>query len=294
VIRVPGKIVGAGIGILAVILIVIGSIYFVVEGRLNQVYEIQVETLEIPTDPESIQRGEHLVKVLAGCVDCHGEDLSGMLFFDDPLSGSIASKNLTSGKGGVGSTYSDADWVRTIRHGVGPNGKPLVEIPSNIFYNISDDDLGAMVAYLKSIPPVDNELPADTVGPLTRVFILLEPSLLPAQVIDHQAPRPPTPAEGVTAEYGRYLAVACTVCHGENLSGGLGAGSGLNLTSGGELASWSVDEFINTLRSGVTPSGRTLDPTLMPWKRIGKLTDDELKAIWLFLKTIPSVESQGN
>lgn len=293
-IRVPGKIVGALLGILAVLLIAIGSTYFTVEGKLNQVYQIQSEILEIPTDPESIERGEHLVKVLAGCVDCHGEDLSGMLFFDDPLSGRIASKNLTSGKGGIGGTYSDADWVRAIRHGVGSDGKPLVEIPSNIFYNIGDDDLAAMVAYLKSIPPVDNELPADSIGPLTRIFILLEPSLLPAQVIDHQAPRPPTPDQGVTVEYGRYLAVACTVCHGENLAGGLGAGSGLNLTSGGELASWSEADFLNTLRSGVTPTGRELDPTLMPWKRIGKLTDDELQAIWLYLKAIPSAASQEN
>lgn len=293
-IRAPGKIVGVVLGILAVLLITMGSIYFTVEGKLNQVYEIQLETLEVPTDPQSIERGEHLVKILAGCVDCHGEDLGGMIFFDDPLSGRISSKNLTSGKGGIGSTYSDADWARAIRHGVGSDGKPLVEIPSNIYYNIGDDDLGAMIAYLKSLPPVDNELPEDSVGPLTRIFILLEPSLLPASVIDHHAPRPATPAQGVSVEYGSYLAVACTVCHGENLSGGLGAGAGLNLTSGGELASWSEGDFINTLRSGVTPNGRELDPTLMPWKRIGKLTDDELKAIWLYLKAIPSVDSQVN
>jgi mono/diheme cytochrome c family protein len=292
--RVPGKVIGIAVGIIAILLVAIGSIYFVVDSKLNQTYMIPVEGFEIPSDPESIARGEHLVKVLAGCEDCHGADLGGMQFFDDPLSGRIASKNLTSGKGGIGSIYSDADWVRAIRHGVGSDSKPLVEIPSNIYYNISDADLAAMIAYLKSIPPVDNQLPPDSVGPLTRVFILLEPSLLPAQVIDHQAPRPPSPAPEVSLEYGSYLAVACTVCHGENLSGGLGAGSGLNLTSGGDLANWTEEDFIETLRTGYTPSGKLLDGELMPWGRIGQLSDDEIKAIWLYLKSIPSVESASN
>lgn len=293
-IRVPGKIIGVFLGILAVMLVAIGSIYFSVDTKLNQTYTIPVEGFEVPSDPESIARGQHLVKALAGCEDCHGTDLGGMIFFDDPLSGRIASKNLTSGKGGIGSSYTNADWVRAIRHGVGSDGKPLLEIPSNIYYNISDSDLAAMIAYLKSIPPVDNDLPADSVGPLTRVFILLEPSLLPAQVIDHQAPRPASPVPAVSSEYGRYLAVACTVCHGEGLSGGLGAGAGLNLTSGGELGTWTEEDFINTLHTGTTPSGKLLNPDLMPWGRIGQLTDDELRAIWLYLKSIPSVESTGN
>ena len=292
--RVPGRIIGVVLGIVAVVLVAIGSIYFVVDSKLNQTYTIPIEGFEIPTDPDSIARGEHLVKALAGCEDCHGDDLGGMLFFDDPLSGRIASKNLTSGRGGIGSTYSDADWIRAIRHGIGADGKPLVEIPSNIYYNISDADLAAMIAYLKSVPPVDNELPADSVGPLTRVFILVEPSLLPAQVINHQGTRPPSPAPGISLEYGRYLAVACTVCHGENLSGGLGAGAGLNLTLGGDLANWTEEDFIQTLRTGYTPSGKLLDAELMPWGRIGLLSDDEIKAIWLYLKSIPSVESVSN
>jgi mono/diheme cytochrome c family protein len=294
VFRIPGKIIGVAFGILALLLVGIGSIYFIVDAKLEEVYEIPIPSLEIPSDPESIARGEHLVEALAGCEDCHGEDLGGMLFFDDPLSGRIASKNLTSGKGGIGNIYSNEDWVRAIRHGIGSDGKPLIQIPSNIYYNISDADLGAMIAYLQSIPPVDNELPPDSIGPLTRVFILLEPSLLPAEVIDHQAPRPPAPAPDVSIAYGRYLAVACTVCHGADLSGGLGAGSGLNLTSGGELANWTEGNFINTLRTGTTPEGYQLDSELMPWQRIGQLTDDEIKAIWLYLNSIPSVETVNN
>ena len=127
--RVPGKIIGVAVGIVAVLLVAIGSIYFVVDSKLNQTYTIPIEGFEIPSDPDSIARGEHLVKALAGCEDCHGADLGGMIFFDDPLSGRIASKNLTSGKGGIGSTYTDVDWVRAIRHGVGADGKPKWKSP---------------------------------------------------------------------------------------------------------------------------------------------------------------------
>jgi mono/diheme cytochrome c family protein len=128
-------------------------------------------------------------------------------------------------------------------------------------------------------------------GPLFRWFILNEPHALPAALIDHSAPRPPEPVPGVTPEYGKYLAVACQICHMENMAGGDEPGQGLNLTPGGDLAKWSEEDFMKALKTGVTPTGKKLDPMLMPWQSMGKMTDDELKAIWLYLKTLPPVEN---
>jgi mono/diheme cytochrome c family protein len=257
-----------------------------VEQRLARTYEVPMEPIEVPSDPAAIERGRHLVGTIFFCQECHGEDLAGKPHFSDPLSGTVSAKNLTAGGGGVGGTFSDTDWVRAIRHGVDQEGHPLVEMPSNSYYYIGDADLAAIIAYLKSLPPVDKELPERDLGLFYQLAILSNPSLIPAETIEHTAPRPPAPEPGVTVEYGKYLATACTICHGPDLSGGTAAGAGLDLTGSGDLADWTEEEFMHTLRTGERPQGEDLDPNRMPWKRVGKLTDDELRAIWLYLQTL--------
>ena len=257
-----------------------------VEQRQARTYEIPVEPIEVPSDPAAIERGRHLVSTIFFCQECHGEDLAGKPHFGDPLSGTVSAKNLTAGAGGVGGSFTGPDWVRAIRHGVNQDGRPMIEMPSNSFYYIGNADLGAIIAFLKSLPPVDNELPERDLGLFYQLAILSDPSLIPAEVIDHTAPRPPAPEPGVNAEYGKYLATACTICHGPDLSGRSAAGAGLDLTGGGNLPDWTEAEFIHALRTGERPRGEDIDPNRMPWKRVGKLTDDELRAIWLYLQTL--------
>ncbi len=257
-----------------------------VAARLAKTYDVPIEPIEVPSDPAAIERGRHLVSTMLFCQECHGEDLAGKPQFNDPLSGTISAKNLTAGVGGIGREFSDSDWVRAIRHGVNQDGRPLIEMPSNSFYFIGDADLGAIIAYLKSLPPVDNQLTERNLGLLYQLTILSNPSLIPAEVIDHQAPRPTAPEPGVNAQYGKYLATACTICHGADLTGKSAAGAGLDLTGTGDLAEWSEADFIRAVRTGERPQGEDLDPRLMPWKRVGKLDDDELRAIWLYLQTL--------
>ena len=122
--------------------------------------------------------------------------------------------------------------------------------------------------------------------------------LLAAERIDHNGPRPPAPRVGITVEYGKYLAVRCTGCHGETLSGGRIPGTppdwppALNLTPypGAAVAQWSEAQFVQTLRTGITPRGNQLDTKYMPWKVLGEMTDDEMKALWLYLKSLPPRE----
>ena len=166
----------------------------------------------------------------------------------------------------------------------------MVIMPSNYFYKFSDEDVGAIVAYLKTLPPVDNEQKETNLGPLGRILVLVEKDLLPAQVIDHDAPRPVSPPPGVTREYGEYLATVCAACHGDNLSGGAVPGESpsapkaANLTTLGQ--SWSESDFVQVLRTGATPYGKQLDPEIMPWNRFSLLDDDELQAIWLFIRAL--------
>lgn len=172
-------------------------------------------------------------------------------------------------------------------------------MPARAFYYLSDEDLGALIAYLKSLPPVDNQLPGADLGPLGRVMLVLgrlppEAAVPDVTVIDHNGPRPVAPEPGVTVEYGQYLAHICTVCHGINLNGQVMRIEGTdyiepNLTPGGELGFWSEADFFATLRTGVTPGGHRLKD-VMPWKYFGQMTDEELRAVRLYLQSLPALE----
>jgi cytochrome c553 len=291
-----GIVLGSLIGLLVlafIVLYVIGSAKW---NKLHGKYDVLVETMPIPIDQASIARGEH-VATIRMCGHCHLDDLSGQAA-GAPIMVTLSVPNLTSGAGGVGATNSDEDWVRAIRHGVGQDGRGLVLMPSSIWYQLSDDDLGALIAYLKNLPLVDKELPKTDLGPVGRVMLTLgqlPPEIMPnVLVIDHEGPRPIAPEPDVSVAYGKYLASTCALCHGENLNGqtvreGPNVYVALNLTRGGEMNGWSEEDFIATMRSGTTPGGKQLKD-FMPWKYFGQMTDDELKAVWMYLQSLPALE----
>ena len=285
--------------LMGLIIVAVLMIFVVSNVRVNATYNIAVAPVEIPSDEDALTRGEHVATV-RGCTDCHTGNLAGGTLIDEPAIGQINPSNLTAGAGGIGGSYTETDWVRAIRHGVGPDGKPLIFMPSQEFYFLSDEDLGALIAYLKTVPPVDNQPPAITIGPLGRVLFLAgQLDLVPAEKIDHEAPRPIGADPGVTVAYGEYMAVGCAGCHGPGFSGGPIPGvppdwpAAANLTPGGDLANWNEQAFIETLRTGLTPEEKQLNAQYMPWPTYSQMTDDELKAIWLYLQSLPAKET-GN
>lgn len=282
------------VGLLIVIIVLNVGVYFASNGRINKTYAIEPESITINDDADAIAHGEHIA-VIFGCTDCHGENLAGAPLIEDPAIGQIYSPNITAGSGGV-PNYSEDDYIRAIRHGVDAEGKSLFIMPSNEYFYLSDADLGALIVYLQSVEPVDNELPEKSLGPLGRVLFTVGALPPPAaEVIDHTAVRPDSPTPGVTEAYGRYLSVGCTGCHGANLAGGAVPGSApdappsANLTPSGPLAEWTTDEFVQTMRSGTTPDGRQLNAADMPWPSIGQMTDDELTAVFLYLQSLEEV-----
>jgi mono/diheme cytochrome c family protein len=288
-----------GIGVLSLaglLLIALVAIYISSNIRLSKTYQIAAEPITIPSDAASIERGRHLATSIGQCVDCHGDNLAGRVFLDAPGIIRASSANLTSGEGGAGRTFSDADWVRALRHGVGSDGKPLLIMPAQGFNVLSPEDLGALIAYVKSIPAVDHIPEASDVQLLGRaLFVAGQIQGLAAETIDHSVPLTPAPPAGATKEYGQYLVRVggCVDCHGPNLSGGPITGAppsappASNITPGGEISAWSEADFIKAMRIGINPAGKQLDP-FMPYKYLGKLSDDELKAIYLYLKTVPA------
>ena len=263
---------GIVLGGLFVLIAVAGLVLFPIGmKKLDQTYpNLAVETVNIPTDANAIARGKHLATIWA-CTRCHGEDLSGTMITNDPLSGmlpllgTISAPNLTSGKGGVASSYTDTDWVRAIRHGVMPEGSG--EVLMFDYSTMSSQDLGDLIAYLKQIPPVDTNYPEMSDGPILP--IVAAAGLLPpaAEKIDHNAPRPAEPTSGATVEYGRYLSAVCTPCHGNGI--------------GSIVKNWKQDEFIHTLKTGVLSDGKQLGPT-MSSNTFREMTDTELNALWLY------------
>ncbi len=289
------KWIGVGLGGLIVLLAVAFVVLLVIGGaQASKTYDIPVETIAIPTDAAAIQRGQHLASIFI-CTDCHKENLSGELYFEIPGMLSIPTPNLTSGAGGIGRFYTDEDWVRAIRHGVGHDGRALFVMPSNTYYAMGNEDIGALIAYLKNLPPVDNEMSDRRIELLGRVMMaagMMPP--LAVDRIDHATPPPAAPEPGVTVEYGRYLSHTCAECHGANLNGAPFGPPGQevptpNLTPGGALASWSEAGFMTTLRTGVTPGGYPLNDE-MPWQSYSQMTDDELKALWLYLQSLPALQ----
>ena len=282
-----------GLGILALILLIViavGSAYALVGRKLAKRYPTEVASVAVPTDSASIERGHHFVEAVNKCVNCHGDNLAGKKIADDPMFGRLYSANLTSGNGGVAAGFTDADWVRAIRHGIGSNGKPLVFMPSAEYYYMNDADLGAVVAYLKTVKPVDFVPPTRKVGVLARVLsVTVGFPLIPAEKIPAgEIPRPVVPP-GRTIEYGKYLTKigGCEGCHGPALSGGqpIDGVKSANLTPTG-LKGWTEADLVKAMRTGVRPGGRVLSAA-MPWVYVGRLTDDELHATWLYLQSLP-------
>jgi mono/diheme cytochrome c family protein len=289
---------GIVLGSLVGLILVAGIALFAIgNSHMNKTYDFAPSNITIPTDTASIEFGKHRAEVL--CEGCHGADLSGINdWFNVAALGTIDSANLTAGEGGVGREFtSDEDYVKAIRHGIDPEGKPIFMPAVVSTANLSDEDLGAIIAYIKSVPPVDHKTSGHNFTVLGR--ILYAAGVLPkfpVETVSHEI-HVTAPARGITAEYGEYMVNTndCHLCHGPNLNGGPYPDPTIkvispNITPGGEPGFWTEEQFLNTIRTGKTPSGHELNSEHMPWQSYRNMTDDELKAIFKYLQSLPKLE----
>ena len=273
-------LIGLG-GLLLLVLIVAGILSAVGSWKLNRTYEVETASLIIPTGPDAIARGEHLTRI-NGCRDCHGPALAGNVFADAPPFRVVAS-NLTRGVGGVGDLYDARTFDRAIRHGVGDDGKALQIMPSAGYHNLSDEDAANIIAYLQTLPPVNNELPATEFHLMGRLLAAV--ALDVDMEVRTDPARTNAPPPSASAEYGAYLtSITCSYCHGENLAGAQPPNP--DSPPAPDLrtaAGWPYEAFSRALRTGVTPSGRVLDPMVMPWTLTAAMTEDELRSVYAYL-----------
>jgi mono/diheme cytochrome c family protein len=287
-------------GVATFVLVCAAAVYGFSEARYRKQYIVTPRTVAARPDSATVARGAHLVNSFGGCVECHGANLGGKMVIDDPAIGRVYGANLTRGKGGIGSALTSLDIVRAMTHGVGRDGRPLKVMPSTDYVHLTDEDLAAIVAYVQAAPPVDGAQPAVTVGPMGRaLFVAGKLPILHAERIDHATAKAMAVQAGPTPEYGRYVAsVGCKGCHGETLAGGPIEGGApdwpqaANLTPAGRIKAWTEAEFTQVLRTGKRPDGSTVNP-VMPIRLTKNLTDEEVHALWLYLRTLPATPTGG-
>jgi mono/diheme cytochrome c family protein len=314
-----------GLGILLGLLVVL-IVGFVVYVQLiwNQPVLREVREMTAPTDAETVARGEFLYKYSLNCWDCHGSE--GSRSPDEPQAGGfefdlsgigppggfgiVYASNVTPDlETGIGA-WSDGELVRAIREGLDPEGHLIfVIMEAEWWRGMSDEDVLALVAYMRSLPPVRNEVPENRPSFVAKAL----------QVLGVVKPQPPVtssveaPPRGVTAEYGKYLVYhtsSCVGCHmprdpntgqfdtTQPLAGGLFefpeenvSTTGSNLTPDVDtgIGDWTEAQFMTAMRTGIRPDGTVMLP-FMPYPSYSQWSEDDLRAVWLFLRSLEPIE----
>lgn len=286
--RVLRILLMAVVVVLAAAAALVTYVYVATERLMARTYTVpNPPRAAVRTDAASVARGEYLAEHVALCVECHGEDLGGATIYDNMAMGRITSPNLTTGEGG--GTYSDDDFSRAILHGVKRDGRSVTLMPS-LEYQFTEEDFGALVAYVRSKPPVNRVQPPPSIGPMARALGIFAPfPLAPASSIEHAKVRFSTaPDAADPAAAGAYLVASagCAGCHRVKFQGGGGPAPGAaNITPVG-IGDWNEQQFITAIREHRRPNGTVVDEA-MP-RLYGEMTDADLRAIFAFLRTVPA------
>lgn len=268
-------------GLAALAIVAYAVVYILSERILRHTYEVPSIAISIPTDPASIIEGRRLATIRGCFGGCHGKEVEGVVMFDEPMIGRVVAPNLTAAI----RKYSESELVGIIRHGVRPAGQSMMVMPAEEFMLLTDQDLGRIIAFLKSLPAVEGPGPSVSLGPLGRIGVAVGQFKPVAELIAETVPPPDATSEG--AAYGRYLArTTCASCHGTSLRGA----SNPDFTSPSLqlVAAYSPESFSRLIREGVALGGRNLG-TMSPWARqhLSLLTDPEIAALYSYLHTMP-------
>jgi cytochrome c553 len=287
-VRIAGWVL---LALVALALVAVAAAHLLAQRKLNRSIDVNVAPVAFVTDDASVARGKYLFQS-RGCAECHGDNGAGKVVIDDPGGLHVRSPNITTGPNSAVAKYTEVDWVRTIRHGVKPDKRPILIMPCEDYNRFTDADVAAIVAYTRSLPPVAGE-PRRVELPLI-VKALYAADVVPdaPQRINHTLPPAQAVAEGPTPEHGAYVANMCKGCHGDALHGGKIAGSppdwppAADLTARATYVTYdSVDKFKAMFRSGKRPTGEAIK--VMPFPTLGALNDTDVEALYLYLKTLP-------
>ncbi|HEU5297098.1 MAG TPA: c-type cytochrome [Burkholderiaceae bacterium] len=284
------------VGVLSLlVLLAVALAGLVWNGERKRARTVQLPTLNSPAftdDPAARERGAYLY-ASRGCTDCHGADGVGRVFVDDPNGLKIKGPAIHSGPGSMTAGYTPQDWDRIVRHGVKRNGQPALIMPSEDYNRFSDADFAALVSYVRALPGNGGgaaviELPLPVRALYGAGYIQDA-----AAKIDHALPVQQPVPEGVSVDYGRYVANTCLGCHGPQLAGGPIPGgppdwppaARLNNGADSALARYpSAESLIALFRSGKRADGSEVK--VMPFGSFSKMSDTDLRALYAYLRSL--------
>lgn len=276
--RVPRwlRLIILSVGLVVVLALLV--LYGGSEYMLRKRHPTAGKALTLPTDSASLAEGRHLVET-RGCFGCHAEGGAGQVFFDKPGIARITAPNLTR----AFATYSNAELDGIIRHGVRPDGRTVLGMPSETFTRLHDDDLARIIAFIRSVPPVDGPGRSVTTGPLGRLGLLTGQFSVGTKLVGEVTSAPPVVVPDSLAE-GRYLAVTvCTECHGPNLEGD----PGFQVPSLVIAATYSWPEFDTLMRTGKARGDRELQlMSGVARDRFSHFTPEETQALFAYLQSL--------
>lgn len=267
---VRGLAVLAGLVVLLLAVVYGGSEWIIRTGHKTPDIAVTV-----PKDAASVAEGGRLANIVM-CRDCHAGNGEGKVLFSVPLVGTVAPPPLAE----MAAKMSDAELARVIRYGVKPDGTSTFIMPSHSLGRIADDDLGRIIAWIRSLKPGPQDSKAKTgFGPMGR-FLLLTGALPPMATVNNLsvARRP--------ADIGRYyVGVACQACHKLHEDGMMEDGKTRVPALAPVAASYDPAAFRTLMRTGEGMSRRDLG-LMSVVARVGftAFTDDEIAAVQAYLK----------
>jgi mono/diheme cytochrome c family protein len=261
------------------------------QRKLERQVFVKVVPVPYASGPAAIKQGKYLYET-RGCISCHGADGAGRAMIEESNGLYVRSPNLTRGANSAVAEYTEADWVRAIRHGVNPKGHALFIMPSELYNRLSDADFASLVAYVRSLPPVAGSPTRIDLPFIVRALYGIDLVRDASEKIAHS--RPPDPAIPASAgvAHGAYVARICMGCHGDTLAGGRTAETPpddpvpANLTPGeGSVMPRydSLEKFTAMMRSGRRPDGSAVR---MPFDSLAAFNDTDLAAIYAYLNTL--------
>jgi mono/diheme cytochrome c family protein len=273
--------IGAALVALAVVAVL--TIWILSNRVLYRQHDLPVARIAVPGDSASIARGEHLIAIL-GCAGCHGKKLDGEVFFDEPYVARIVAPNLTEAI----QRYSDDSLAFVIRDGINAEKRPVLVMPSDAFYNLSDRDVGALIAALRLRPRVqsDTVLPVNAYRILGRFGLVTGKFKTAPDYMDRSRPRHGESTDTTALGQGAYLAMtSCIECHGRDLRGDAGTPSLAGAYG------YSLQEFVHLARTRQPRDTTRVLGTMaqVALSRLANMTDDELADLHAYLRSIPAV-----
>lgn len=259
--------------------------------KMERSVQVQVPAVQMRSDAQAAERGKYLY-ASRGCVDCHGATGGGHMFIDaDGLR--VRGPNISPSPQSAVAAYKPEDWVRAIRHGVHPSGRPLMVMPSEDYNRLTDEDLASLVAYLKAMPPAEGGPGIVDLPVPVRVLYGVGYIKDAAAKIDHALPPSRPVPEAVSVEHGKYVANMCIGCHGAQLAGGRIPGGPPDWPPASRLAPGEgsvmpryaqAEAMLALFRTGKRPDGSAVK--VMPFDSLRHVSETDVRALHLYLTSL--------